>query len=79
MVYFSTITDDDRYLHGNVMIALTNRGVKCLLSNSDTDYVRELYNYDFFEIIPVQAKRAINSNSEGRGSVNEVLVKNWKD
>ena len=63
----------------NVMLKMTSRGIKCLLSNSDTEYIRELYNHDFFEIIPVQAKRAINSDSTGRGIVNEVLIKNWKD
>ncbi|MDR2144610.1 MAG: DNA adenine methylase [Treponema sp.] len=62
----------------NVMIKITDRGSKCLLSNSDTEYIRKIYNYDFFEIISVQAKRHINSDSAGRGSVNEVLIKNWK-
>jgi DNA adenine methylase len=63
----------------NVMIAMTSRGSKCLLSNSDTAYIRGLYNCDFFDILSVQAKRHINSDSGGRGSVNEVLIKNWKD
>jgi DNA adenine methylase len=63
----------------NVMVKMTNRGVKCLLSNSDTEYIRELYNCDLFDIIPVQAKRTINSDSAGRGAVNEVLIRNWKD
>jgi DNA adenine methylase len=62
----------------DVMIKMTNRGVKCLLSNSDTAFVRELYRHTYFEVIPVQAKRAINSNAAGRGSVGEVLVKNWR-
>jgi DNA adenine methylase len=63
----------------NVMIRMTNRGVKCLLSNSDTDYIRQLYSYNFFTIVSVQAKRSINADSAGRGQVNEVLVKNWED
>ncbi|MDR1837013.1 MAG: DNA adenine methylase [Treponema sp.] len=63
----------------SVIVKMTNRGVKCLLSNSDTVYIRELYNHDFFDIMPVQAKRVINSDSAGRGIVNEVLIKNWKD
>jgi DNA adenine methylase len=63
----------------NVMIKMANRGSKCLLSNADTEYIRNLYNYEFFDIISVQAKRYINSDSAGRGSVNEVLIKNWKD
>ncbi len=57
---------------------LTERGSKCLLSNSDTEYIRELYNDKRFEIISVVAKRPINSDAAGRGIVNEVLVKNWR-
>jgi len=63
----------------DVIKKMTRRGVKCLLSNSDTEYIRELYNHDIFDIITVQARRAINSNSAGRGAVNEVLIKNWKE
>jgi DNA adenine methylase len=63
----------------NVMKKMTNRGVKCLLSNSDTEYIRQLYKHDIFDIISVQAKRTINSDSAGRGAVNEVLIKNWKN
>jgi DNA adenine methylase len=62
----------------DVMVNMTKWGVKCLLSNSDTKFIRELYKFDCFEIISVQAKRVINSDSAGRGSVNEVLIKNWR-
>ena len=62
-----------------VMVEMTKRGVKCLLSNSDTAFIRKLYSHNFFKIITVQAKRPINSDSAGRGMVNEILVKNWKD
>ncbi|MDR2650492.1 MAG: hypothetical protein LBB94_12375 [Clostridiales bacterium] len=50
----------------------------CLLSNSDTPFIRELYDDNRFEIIKVKAKRAINSDSAGRGEVDEVLIKNWR-
>jgi DNA adenine methylase len=63
----------------DVMIKMTNRGARCLLSNSDTEYVRALYDYNFFDIISVKARRPINSVSAGRGSVNEVLIRNWKE
>ena len=70
----------------DLIIKLTKNKIKCLLSNSDTDFIRELYLHrsfqcdkNFFEIITVQAKRAINSKASGRGIVNEILVKNWKD
>jgi DNA adenine methylase len=62
----------------NVMIKMTNRGVKCLLSNADTGYIRALYNYPFFAMKTVQAKRNINADSAGRGAVTELLVMNWK-
>jgi DNA adenine methylase len=61
----------------NVFIKMTRRGAMCLLSNADTEFIRDLYQD--FEIIPVQAKRAINSDSAGRGLVNEVLIRNWTD
>jgi DNA adenine methylase len=60
---------------GNVFAEMTRRNVKCLLSNSDTEFIRNLYRA--YEIIPVQAKRAINSDSSGRGFVGEVLVRNY--
>ena len=55
----------------------TDAGAKCLLSNSDTPFIRELYRGDRFEIMTLKANRAINSNSAGRGKVDEVLIKNW--
>jgi DNA adenine methylase len=70
--------ENDQERLRNVMIKMTNRGIKCLLSNSDTEYIRELYHYEAFDIVSVQAKRNINSDSAGRGNVNEVLIKNWK-
>ncbi|MHB9296101.1 putative Modification methylase DpnIIA [Pillotina sp. SPG140] len=63
----------------DLMIEMTNRNIKCLLSNADTAYIRTLYHYDCFDIIPVQAKRSINADSTGRSEVNEVLIRNWKD
>ncbi|MDR0387041.1 MAG: DNA adenine methylase [Treponema sp.] len=63
----------------DIIVRMTNRGAKCLLSNSDTGYIRGLYDADIFDIISVQAKRRINSDSSGRGTVSEVLIRNWKD
>lgn len=62
----------------DVFAELTERGVKCLLSNSDTEFIRNLYADERFDIIQVLAKRAINSDSAGRGNVNELLIKNWR-
>jgi len=46
-----------------------------LLSNSSTAFIRDLYRD--YEIVTVQAKRAINSDADGRGTVDEVLVRNY--
>jgi len=61
----------------DVYTELTERGVKSLLSNADTVFIRALYDNKKFTIETVKAKRAINSDSSGRGDVNEVLVRNW--
>ncbi|MGI9859756.1 DNA adenine methylase [Moorella naiadis] len=56
---------------------LNDRGIKFLLSNSATAFIKELYRDYRIEII--QAKRAINSVADKRGAINEVLVMNFKD
>ena len=59
----------------DVYAELSGRGAKCLLSNADTPFIRELYRG--FTIKTVMASRAINANANGRGPVSEVLIKNW--
>jgi DNA adenine methylase len=54
---------------------LDGRGCRVMLSNSDTDLVRELYAS--YHIIPVEARRAINSQPGKRGPVSEVVVLNY--
>jgi DNA adenine methylase len=61
----------------DVYVARTEAGVRCLLSNSDTPFIRKIYGDHGFKIIEVKAKRTINSDSAGRGAVGEVLIKNW--
>lgn len=55
--------------------ALTLRGVQCMLSNADTEWVRQ--RYSAYTIVPVQARRSVNSDPTGRGKVGEVLVLNY--
>jgi len=61
----------------NTMLDLTNLGVKCLLSNSSTDFINNLYSCPEFKIDYVEASRMINSNAAGRGKIQEILVRNW--
>ena len=55
---------------------LDKKGVKFLLSNSATDFIKDLYKD--YNIKIVNAKRAINSNGNARGEVDEVLVRNYE-
>jgi DNA adenine methylase len=55
--------------------SLTKKGVKVLLSNSATGFVRELYQG--YEIIEVDAARLVNCLVSGRGKVKELLIKNF--
>ncbi len=55
---------------------LNTRGLKFMLSNSATDFIKE--QYSAYHITIVQAKRAINSDSTKRGEVDEVVVRNYE-
>ena len=55
---------------------LNKRGIKFLLSNSSTNFIRDLYQ-DFI-IHTVEANRAVNSKGSRRGKIAEVLVKNYE-
>lgn len=54
---------------------LTRRGIKFLLSNSATEFIKELYQE--YDITIVKAKRAINADASKRGAVKEVLIRNY--
>ncbi len=54
---------------------LSEKGAYVMLSNSNTEFIRELYKD--FNIHIVQARRSINSQSTGRGKVEEVIVTNY--
>ncbi|NMG10154.1 DNA adenine methylase [Brasilonema sp. UFV-L1] len=59
----------------DVFVELAERGVKVMLSNSDTLFIRNLYKD--FNIHTISAGRAINSNAKRRGKVNELLIKSY--
>lgn len=53
---------------------LRDKGIKFLVSNSDCLEIRDLYKG--YKIKTIQAKRYVNSNSEKRGEINELLICN---
>lgn len=68
-----TATDQARL--SEVFAELDRRGCMLLLSNSDAPLIRDLYRR--WNLETVQCPRAVNSKADGRGLVNEVLVRNY--
>ena len=65
-----SLADQERL--AEVFVALADRGVHVLLSNSDTPAVRRLYRG--FRAVELQARRSVNSRSDRRGPVAELVV-----
>jgi len=55
---------------------LDERKIRFMLSNSDTEFIREQYSR--YRIESVSAKRMINSNVLRRGDIKEVVVMNYE-
>lgn len=58
-----------------LMEKLRDRNVKCLQSNAETEFIKELYSD--FPTRTIKAKRMIGSNADTRGLVDEILIKNY--
>ena len=58
----------------DLAVRLIAKGVKVMISDSDTGLVRNLFSGDMFSIHEIQAKRVINCRAEGRGAVPELLI-----
>ncbi len=55
---------------------LADKGVYVMLSNHNTDFIKKLYQG--YNLHVVKARRNINSNGKGRGSVEEVIITNYE-
>jgi DNA adenine methylase len=62
----------------DVCAELTRRKVHVMLSNSDTELIRELYASPKFVISKVWANRAINCNGERRSKITELIITNYR-
>lgn len=61
----------------NLFKELSDKGVYVMLSNNNTDFIRDLYKD--YNIGVVHAKRAINHKGDGRGAVEEVIITNYSN
>lgn len=60
----------------NLCDLLDSKGIKFLQSNSDCEFIRELYKG--YTIKTIKAKRSVNSKGNSRGEINEVLIYNYE-
>ena len=70
-----SFSEDDQAALADIFAELDKKGVRCMLSNSDTPFIRGLF--DKFRTDTVLAPRAISRKSSGRKPVNEVVVRNY--
>ncbi|MBE9136851.1 DNA adenine methylase [Nodosilinea sp. LEGE 07088] len=63
---------DDQQALAHVFSTLAARGQRVMLSNSDCEFIRDLYQG--FNLQPILAARAINSRAGQRGKIGELLV-----
>ncbi len=52
----------------------SKKGAKVIISNADTEYVRNLYKGNVFNIVEIQAPRYVSCKNEGRNEVQELLL-----
>lgn len=67
---------EDQLRLRDLCVELDGRGCNFLLSNSATDFIKEIYAEKGFHIEIVSATRNINSVGAKRGKIDEVLVMN---
>lgn len=81
----SNFTSYDQYGFGeaeqirlaDTMHDLTRRGVQVMLSNSAAPLVSQLYEKPTYTLIPIKARRNINSKAKKRGLIAELLILNY--
>lgn len=66
---------DEQVRLANLFRKLSDAGCYVMLSNHNTNFIRNLYQD--FNIHVVNAKRMINSDANGRGDVEEVIITNY--
>lgn len=71
---------EDQIRLRDTFVELSSRGVNVMLSNSDVDFIHEIYSdIPNIDIRVVEANRIINSKASKRGKVNELIIRssNW--
>ncbi|QLE48163.1 DNA adenine methylase [Nostoc sp. C057] len=69
----------DQELLRDTCAELASRGVKVMVCNSDSEFIRNIYTDINFEAYKIKAARSINSNIKNRGMIDELLITSFKD
>ncbi|MDM9380115.1 DNA adenine methylase [Chlorogloeopsis sp. ULAP01] len=56
---------------------LANRGVKVMVCNSNSEFIKKIYTEIGFNIHRIEAARSINSNTKKRGIIYELLITSY--
>lgn len=67
----------DQYALAGVINGLTDKGVRVILSNSDTPLTRKIFG-DFLYLHKITAGRSISAKASSRGDVTEIVGVNYK-
>jgi len=67
-------SEEDQWRVAQVAATLARRGVKVIVSNSDTPFIRELYGKLGFRMEKVTAPRVISASPKGRLPVAELII-----
>jgi len=69
--------EKEQKLLAEVFKKLDKKSCKVMLSNSDTEFIKNLYKEYKQNIHIVKANRMISCNGAGRGKINEIVVTNY--
>lgn len=72
----SDFTQDDQVRLFNLYDSLSKKGAFVMLSNHNTEFIRDLYKD--YNITIVKANRMINSDPTKRGKIEEVIITNYE-
>lgn len=73
----NSFAEKDQERLRNTCEELANRGVKVMICNSDCEFIRKIYKQIDFNIHSIEALRSINSNTQKRGTIYELLITSY--
>jgi DNA adenine methylase len=73
----SDFTETDQLRLRDFAVKLSAQQVRIMISNSDTQFIRTIYQEKGFRISTIRAPRFVNCKADKRGVVNEVVITNY--